>query len=57
MDTFTVGDVVIKDGGDYVFKGIVVAAFSKLSGSMRYVVENEAGILHIFSAKQLRRVS
>ena len=46
---------MIKDKGDYTFKGKVVSVFQKNSGVWRYVVENEAGILHIFSSKQLRK--
>ena len=50
--TFAVGDHVAKISGDYRFVGVVVAAFGKLGGSRRYVVEN-SGVLHIFSGKQL----
>ena len=50
---FKVGDVVSKQGGDYSFKGIVVAAFRKTSGAPRYAVENDAGLLHIFSGANL----
>jgi hypothetical protein len=55
---FNVGDTVTKQGGDYRFAGVVVAAFRKLShagepGAHRYVVENRDGVLHIFSGKQL----
>lgn len=53
--TFKVGDKVIKDGGDYRFKGIVVSAFRKRSGLWRYVVENDDGLLFIFHAGNLRR--
>jgi hypothetical protein len=31
----------------------VPAAFGKLGGTRRYVVENADGVLHIFSGKQL----
>jgi len=48
-----VGDAVIKHAGDYFFKGIIVAKFYKLSGQIRYVVNNADGVLHIFSAQQL----
>lgn len=51
---FSLFDEVIKDRGDYTFEGKIVAAFRKKSGVWRYVVENEAGILHIFSATNLR---
>lgn len=50
---FHEGDHVIKRGGDYTFDGIVLSAFRKRSGSPRYVVENEAGILHIFGVSQI----
>ena len=50
-----VGTKVIKSGGDYTFDGVVVAEFPKKSGAMRYVVENNEGILHIYSAKNLKR--
>jgi len=48
------GDRVLKDGGDYKFEGQVVAVFYKRSGQVRIVVENDAGILHIFSEPQLQ---
>ena len=51
---FKVGDLVSKVGGDYSFEGVVVAAFVKQSGVDRYVVEDDRGILHVYSAKNLR---
>ena len=54
--TFEVNDYVVKLTGDYRFCGHVVAAFSKISGARRYVVENADGVLHIFSGKQLTKV-
>ena len=51
---FLVGDKVEKVGGDYTFEGIVVAAFKKLSGARRYVVEDDRGVLHVYSDKILR---
>jgi hypothetical protein len=54
---FKVGDSVSKVGGDYRFDGIVVAAFSKLSGAVRYVVEDDRGVLHVYSAKNLKPAS
>lgn len=51
---FSIGDRVEKTGGDYYFEGKVVAAFQKLSGAERYVVENPAGILHVYSEKNLK---
>lgn len=52
---FKVGDAVSKAGGDYRFDGVVVAAFPKLSGAVRYVVEDDRGVLHIYSAANLKR--
>ena len=52
-----IGDTVEKTTGDYVFKGIIVAKFYKLSGAERFVVENQDGILHIFSRKNLVKTS
>lgn len=51
---FVVGDNVMKVGGDYLFSGIVVAAFAKLSGAERYVVEDDRGVLHVYSRRNLR---
>lgn len=57
MDTakFKPGDRVEKTTGDYTFSGIVVCRFHKLHppDALRYVVENDAGIVHIFNEKQL----
>lgn len=50
---FKVGQSVSKKGGDYRFDGFVVAAFNKISGEVRYVVEDDRGILHIYSDKNL----
>lgn len=46
---FNVGDLVVKETGDYTFEGWVISVFMKRSGKVRYVVENPQGILHIFS--------
>lgn len=50
---FSKGEKVSKTNGDYRFDGIVVSAFKKLSGEVRYVVEDDRGILHIYSNKNL----
>lgn len=55
--TFAIGDHVEKIGGDYTFVGTVVAAFPKLSGAERFVVEDDRGVLHVYSAKNLRAVA
>ena len=52
---FVIGDSVQKIGGDYSFSGIIVSVFAKLSGVWRYVVEDDRGVLHIYSAKNLCR--
>lgn len=52
---YQVGEPVEKVGGDYQFVGVVVAAFQKLSGVWRYVVEDDRSILHVYSDKCLRR--
>jgi len=49
-----VGCRVAKVGGDYRFDGVVVAQFAKLSGVIRYAVEDDRGILHIYGPKNLR---
>lgn len=51
------GDHVQKITGDYRFIGVVVARFTKRSGLIRIVVENNDGILHIFNEKQLELVT
>jgi hypothetical protein len=54
MTSSEIGRRVIKTGGDYRFSGVVVAVFTKKSGVIRYVVENDEGILHIFSAANFK---
>lgn len=49
------GDNVRKVGGDYAFEGVVVARFCKVSGKVRFVVEDDRGILHIFSGRNLEK--
>lgn len=57
-----VGDRVHKTKGDYTFEGEVVAVFTKratspfVPGPMRYVVEDDRGLLFIFSESQLEHV-
>jgi hypothetical protein len=50
---FELNQRVRKVGGDYQFEGVVVSVFAKLSGAWRYVVEDDRGVLHIYSAKNL----
>lgn len=54
-DSLHVGDKVSKVGGDYTFEGTVVAGFYKLSGAPRYVVEDDRGVLHVYSFKNLKK--
>ena len=49
----TKGDKVEKVTGDYKFDGVVVSVFEKLNGKVRIVVENQDGLLHIFSENNL----
>ena len=55
VEPFTIGQKVSKIGGDYRFDGRVVAKFFKLSGALRYVVEDDRGVLHVYSHKNLRK--
>jgi hypothetical protein len=50
---FKIGDLVEKVGGDYTFVGTVVSVFPKLSGA-RVVVEDDRGVLHVYSEEILR---
>jgi hypothetical protein len=52
---FIVGQRVVKQGEDSRFEGEVVSCFVKCDHeTVRYVVENDDGVLHIASEKQLR---
>jgi len=53
-DEFLEGDLVEKIGGDYDFVGYVVSKFTKRSGQVRYVVEDDRGVLHIYNNKHLQ---
>jgi hypothetical protein len=55
---FNVNDHVMKVGEDSIFEGYVVSVFFKRNGhTKRYVVENNDGVLHIASQKQLRWIA
>jgi hypothetical protein len=55
MFKFPVGTRVVKQGEDSRFEGEVVASFVKLDGkTVRFVIENDDGVLHIASDKQLK---
>jgi hypothetical protein len=51
---YEIGDPVYKKGGDYTFEGEVRAVLIKRSGERRYVVEDDRGVLHIYSDGNLR---
>ena len=48
-----VGSKVSKRGGDYRFDGVCVSVFTKTSGAVLYVVEDDRGGLHIYSRSNL----
>jgi hypothetical protein len=51
---FYIGERVVKLGEDSRFEGVVVSVFMKRNRkTVRYVVENDDGVLHIASEKQL----
>lgn len=49
MPKYKVGTHFEKVGGDYRFKGVIVASFTKQNGMIRYVGENSDGLLFIFN--------
>lgn len=51
---FKLGDKVDRKESDYHFPGTIVAVFNKLSGTERFVVEDDRGILFIMSEKNLK---
>lgn len=46
---YWIGQPFQKIGGDYRFSGVIVARFRKENGLIRYVGENEDGLLFIFN--------
>jgi hypothetical protein len=55
---FEVGQRVIKEGEDSKFEGVIVCRFYKRDDrTVRYVVENDDGILHIASPKMLKEIN
>lgn len=53
MSIYEIGDLVQRRGSDYKFPGTVVSVFRKLSGEVRYVVEDDRGTLFVQSDKSL----
>jgi hypothetical protein len=56
LEEFKIGDLVEIRGEDSYFTGTLVAVFPKLNGTVRVVVENSDGILHIYAPKQLVKI-
>ncbi len=51
---FIVGQRVVKQGEDSRFEGEIVACFLKRNlKTIRYVVEDDGGVLHIASERQI----
>lgn len=50
---FPVGTLVSKVGGDYRFDGWVVGVMRKRSGVIRYNVEDDRGVVHIYGERNL----
>lgn len=48
-----VGTPVSKTSGDYAFDGEIVAVVEKRDGQLRYVVEDDRGLLLIMNAKMV----
>ena len=51
------GDHVIKDSGDYIFEGVIIAVFKKRSGAIRFAVEDDRGVVMIMNSQQLKKRS
>jgi hypothetical protein len=47
---------VRKTGGDYTYEGEIVAQFTKRSGAVRFVVEDDRGLLLIMNGNQIQPV-
>lgn len=48
-----VGKKVKKTSGDYTFEGEIIAIIQKLSGAIRYAVEDDRGLVLIMNEKQV----
>ena len=51
-----IGDKVMRVNSDYVFEGTVVSVFKKTSGLIRYVVEDDRGVLFIWNRNNMVKV-
>jgi len=54
---FAVGERVIVRGEDFIFEGIVRAAFPKGSGRISYAIEDDRGIVHTYSRRLMHRAA
>jgi hypothetical protein len=54
-EVFAEGVLVEKCTGDYTFEGTVVGIVRKKSGEIRYVIEDDRGLLLIMNEKQIRK--
>jgi len=54
---FKLKDKVRKVGGDYKYEGVVAGIVYKKSGQIRYVVEDDRGMLFIFNEKGLEKMN
>lgn len=57
MSDISVGDRVRRVNSDYEFIGHVVSVFSKLSGVVRYVVEDDRGVLFIWRRNNMEKIN
>jgi hypothetical protein len=55
-DMYNLGDRVFKYTGDYQLEGEVRDVFYTKAGKVRYVVEHDMGICHIYSDANLKLV-
>lgn len=53
---FRIGDHVEKTSGGHTYSGIIVAAYQKLSGAWRYLIEDQDGASFIMTPSQVRLV-
>ena len=56
MNSIQVGDRVRRVSSDYTFVGTVVSKFNKLSGLVRFVVEDDRGVLFIWNEKNMELI-
>lgn len=57
MQDVQIGDIVERVNSDYKFVGTVRSVFEKNSGLVRYVVEDDRGVLFIWNRKNFEKVS